>query len=252
MVQSSKPNLLSLILFTIFLSTTPTKLFSSLLPENVVQIGKNKYKEVQDLCPEDLIVTLNDNFGPKEFCRTRILDLQQTKSSRYAVSIELQSENGNAGSITIGQDQKFFNIDAFHELKNDLRHSAKNKEQYLEFLLEVVWVDARNLQVGDRIQGGQGSSLTVTSVKEIEFDHKQNFYKLSLKHHHTFYLVDSGGNCILTHNEDGIIAHTIFGTCITSLISYIFEDSPIKGLIYGLIACPTVYYIIDTLENLLL
>ena len=81
-----------------------------------------------------------------------------------------------------------------------LMYVKRNKKKLLNILLRALWVKAKDLKVGDKLEGLHDQTLIVTRVEPIKFKQNIDFYELSLKHHHTFYLIDTAGNHILTHN----------------------------------------------------
>ena len=72
--------------FLLFLGLTslsifnPTYLFPSLLPENVVRIGKEKYEFVGNLKEGQIIASLDEEKGPNHFCQTHISNIEKIKN----------------------------------------------------------------------------------------------------------------------------------------------------------------------------
>ncbi len=196
-----KKNLKTFILFITFSFLSFQKSFSDILPGSVLQIGKDTYSNVENLKIGELIATKNEK-SPEEFTQTEIFDvLTLKKYSDKAVIIELTPEEGNAGLLIVGCNQYFERQNAFTKLKPKLLKTVKKgKEKALKILCNAVWVKAEDLKVGDELVGKDGQTLRVTKFKPFEFKEKQNFYEISLKDHHMYYLLDTAGNHILTHN----------------------------------------------------
>lgn len=211
------------VLYFIFLFSLCSKnVFSGLFPENVIQVGKNKYQFVGDLREGQLIATLDEK-DPYHFHRTHLDNLKLNKKhSNKAVLIELTPDSGEAGLLIIGEDQVFYRQGVLDNLKSKLLSKVKRKNRrLLKILLNVIWVKAKDLRVGDKLKGNYGIVLTVTNVKNIELNKKMDFYELSLKRHYTFYLIDSSGNSVLTHNMCFIAAFVLWtagGSAISGLL----------------------------------
>ena len=196
-----KKNLKSFILFITFSFLSFQKSFADLLPGSFVQIGKDTYSNIENLKIDELIATKNEKF-PEEFTQTEIFDVFTLKKySEKAVMIELTPEEGDAGLLMIGCNQYFERQNALTKLKPQLFKAVKKgKEKALKILCNAIWVKAEDLKVGDELVGKDGQTLRVTKFKPFEFKEKQNFYEISLKDHHMYYLLDTAGNHILTHN----------------------------------------------------
>ncbi|MFH1461395.1 MAG: hypothetical protein ABIF12_00395 [bacterium] len=199
----SYKNIRSFFLLFSFLIFSFQNVFSNLLPGTVVQIGRDQYSYVENLSDDQLIVTLHEEF-PREFHRTRIFELlKREKFSDKAVLVELKPEDGQAGLLMVGQDQYFHRQNAAAKLKPKLfKNVRRGKKKALKILLNALWVKAEDLKEGDKLVGKNGQTLYVTRVEPFEFKEEQDFYDISLKHHHLYYLVDTAGNHILTHNLD--------------------------------------------------
>lgn len=111
-------------------------------------------------------------------------------------------------------------------------------------MLNAIWVNAKDLQIGDRIRGSRNNFLEVANVQEITFEEKQDFYELSLKDNYTFYLIDSAGHYVLTHNIGllstigiGALIGGIFGGVYVAWQSHkkgiLSKEVLFKGVIYG-------------------
>ena len=216
------------ILIFSFLVFSFGSVFSNLLPGNVIQVGKEKCSFVGDLVQNQLVATLDER-TPGRFCRTHLDNIYKKEEfSDRAMLIEFKSMNGDVGLLMVGEEQYFHRQGVLEKLKHKLLSSVKrNKRKLLKILLKVAWVKASDLNVGDKLKGRHGETLFVKTVKEIKFDKQMDFYELSLKRHHTFYLVDTAGNYILTHNFGPITTCVLVGAAILGAIG------TTAGIIHG-------------------
>ncbi len=209
-------------------------LFAGLLPEAIVEVGENEYKMVKDFKKGDKVISLAEVDNKYLLCDSEVLDLKiNKKSSNKAVLLELTSEDGKSGLLMIGEDQKFYKMGDLHKLKAKLfDYVKKDKEKFLKILFNAVWVDAKNLEVGDEIRGSQNNSLKVTKIEPIELDENVDFCELSLKSNHTFYLIDTAGHYVLTHNI-GFLAFVCIGALIGGVAGggYAAWSSHKKGIL---------------------
>jgi hypothetical protein len=194
-------SLRSFIFLMVLLSLNFQKILPNLLPGTVVQIGRNEYSYVENLQKGQLVVTQHEEL-PGEFHRTKIFEiLKRENHTDRAVLVELKPKNGESGLLMVGEGQYFHRQNAAAKLKPKLlKHVKQGKKKALKVLLNALWVKAEDLKVGDKLIGKNGKSLYVTRVELVELNEKLDSYEISLKHHHLYYLVDTAGNHVLTHN----------------------------------------------------
>ena len=214
-----------LFFFFVIITFNFINLFSGLLPENIIFVGRDKYSQVKSIKPGDLAVSLDERFGQYDFCRSHVSDVKLSKNfSNKAILITLKSENGTSGFVIVGENQKFYDINAVDKLNPKLLCRIKNNQRkLLKVLSQTVWIDAKGLNVSDQIKGYQNTKLTVTNIEHVKFKKKLDFYEISLKRLHLFYLIDSGGNRILTHNAFSSSALIVIG--LSTLVGAIFGSS---------------------------
>ncbi len=189
------------ILFILLLLNSRT-VVAGLLPESIVETGKNEFKMVQDLKKGDTVISMAEDQEECRLYKTEVLDLMvKDGGTKSAILLELRDSDGKSGLLMVGEDQKFYRMDVLHKLKPKLINSIKKgKEKYLNLFLNAIWASAGDLKVGDRIRGSQYNELEVVKAERVEFNSKVDLVELSLKEHHTFYLIDSEGHYVLTHN----------------------------------------------------
>ncbi|KKP23791.1 MAG: hypothetical protein SZ59_C0003G0015 [candidate division TM6 bacterium GW2011_GWF2_28_16] len=230
-----KRNLKSFVLFIVLSLLSFQNSFADLLPGSVVQIGKDNYSNIENLKINQLIATQYEK-SPEEFHQTKIFDVfTLEKYSDKAVVIELTPEEGESGLLMVGCNQYFERQNALTKLKPKLLEKVKKgKKKALQILLNAIWVKAEDLKVGDMLVGKDGQTLRVTEVKPFEFKEKQDFYEISLKHHHMYYLLDTAGNHVLTHNiEPFTICALIVAGCsaigVVGGVVYAYKRSRREG-----------------------
>jgi hypothetical protein len=205
-------SLRSFIFLMVLLSLNFQKILPNLLPGTVVQIGRNEYSYVENLQKGQLVVTQHEEL-PGEFHRTKIFEiLKRENHTDRAVLVELKPKNGESGLLMVGEGQYFHRQNAAAKLKPKLlKHVKQGKKKALKVLLNALWVKAEDLKVGDKLIGKNGKSLYVTRVELVELNEKLDSYEISLKHHHLYYLVDTAGNHVLTHNIGVAVVCMIIG-----------------------------------------
>ncbi len=194
-----------------------SNLNASLLPDSLVLADYNEIKSVEKLEIGDQLITIDDNKSydvllNKTFVTGIKLSLP---CNEKIVSINIESEDGICGNLKVGGDQKFYNLGGIAKLKHKLLKNVKaEKRDFLELMLRVVWISAKDLKVGMELLGINATKLTVTNVEFIEPDEDAFLYDISIGHPHTFFLADSSGNVLLTHNIIALpTALWIIGIC---------------------------------------
>ncbi|MBD3272919.1 hypothetical protein GF385_01020 [Candidatus Dependentiae bacterium] len=184
----------------LFLITTKNIFSGGLLPEAVIEVGEDKCKMLKDLSIGDNVISMDEDEKECLLYDTKVTRLKKRRLTT-ATLLELKSDDGKKGLLLVARDQKFFKINALSKLRPKLIKNVKQgKKKYLKILLNAIWVSAKNLKVGDKIRGSQYNELEVTKVEYVKFDKKIDFYELSLDKLHTFYVIDSAGHYVLTHN----------------------------------------------------
>ena len=155
--------------------------------------------------PENNINILNNGIRSEE---SGVLGLRlESCNDGKAILIELESPfKVYNGFLLVSEKQVFnqFNLQADAEEK--LIEKIKNGSyEYLsenigQLFFNARFVKAKDLIVGDKIRGSQYNELEVTKIEYVKLNKRINFYELSLDEHHTFYVIDSAGHYILTHN----------------------------------------------------
>ncbi len=175
-----------------------TSLFPGLLPENIVYLSHNKFCKVKDLKPGKQITSIDasaDHSGPTQ---SEITGIKVTRNFLdEGVLIVLETEEEEISSILVGSHQRFC------VLKN---HG------------EWAWVEAERLKDGLRLCGYGDKSLRVKDVQRIKLEQKNDLYEISLDNPHTFYLADSNGNRILTHNILGLFGWFVLGGAVVGAL----------------------------------
>ena len=219
-------------LYFIFLFSLCSKnVFSGLLPEALVEVGKNEFKMVKDFEPGDTVVSMNEDCEECLLYDAKVTRLKKRRLTT-AILLEFKSEDGKEGLLMVARDQKFFRTSALRKLNPELFNGTnRSRKRYLEKIINEIWVKAKDIEVGDRIRGSQYNELEVTKVEYVKFNKRINFYELSLDEHHTFYVIDSAGHYILTHNI-GFLAVVGIGALIggISVGSYVAWKSHKKGV----------------------
>lgn len=175
-------------------------MFSGLLPETLVEVGEDECKMIKSLSVGDNIISMDENDKECLLYDSKITRLKKRRLTT-ATLLELKSEDGKKGLLMVARDQKFFRTSALRKLNPELlKGTYRSREQYLKKIIDEIWIKAKDLEVGDRIRGSQYKELEITMVEYVKFKKKTDFYELSLNEHHTFYVVDSAGHYVLTHN----------------------------------------------------
>ena len=181
--------------FSIF---NPTCLFPGLFSDNIIFVLPNKYYRMKDLRPGNSITSLDDTSDQLNLCSSNVSGIRLNKNFLdTAILIILKPNRGTQSFIMVGGDQKFC-------ISTDDYKQKKEEEADL-------WINAENLEKGLRLRGYNNTSLVVRDVKRINLKENVDFYEMTLNHSHTFYLVDSNGNRILTHNLFGLDDLIIIG-----------------------------------------
>ncbi len=179
---------------------------ANLLPDTLVRTGSYTFSNVEALEFGDSLLSVNDNYNDNNLqCvldRARVVQKKLMPSYVNRVTkLELVSSSGRRGYLYIGKKQRFYRWNALAELKPKLlKHVKEKNREFLEILLRVIWVKAKDLKKGDKLLGLNNDVVTVIKVKTIELEESIDSYDLSLTWPHTFFVVDSSGNSLLTHN----------------------------------------------------
>ena len=185
---------------------------ANLLPDTLVRTGSYTFSNVEALEFGDSLLSVNDNYNDNNLqCvldRARVVQKKLMPSYVNRVTkLELVSSSGRRGYLYIGKKQRFYRWNALAELKPKLlKHVKEKNREFLEILLRVIWVKAKDLKKGDKLLGLNNDVVTVIKVKTIELEESIDSYDLSLTWPHTFFVVDSSGNSLLTHNITSSIA----------------------------------------------
>ncbi len=248
------------LLFLLFITVFSLK--AGLLPGSVVRTGFAGFANVEDLEMGDKLLSLDNNnkFGcilDKAYISNISL---KPKSANRIVLLELVSDNGEVGFLYTGENQKFYNSGALARLKPKLLRNIKNKNtDFLQLLLRVIWVDAKNIRQGDELLGLNNSTVTVKNVRIIELSEPIDLYDISIGWPHTFFIVDSAGNSLLTHNiiipvAVWIIGGAILGGAVAGAASVayytrgkisakaVLSGAVVGGIVGGTIAAGIIYY----------
>ncbi len=184
-----------LYLFSFFVVFSTTCLFPGLLPDNVVMVSPNKYCKIKDLKTWDYLTATDKPLGLCKSPFSAVLGIQIHKNlCKTATLIVLQSSDGIISSLFVGEYQRFFVLQA---------NLSRRKGS---------WVDAKNLRKGLVLRGYGKKNLVVKDIEHINLQTGTDLYEISLNNPNTFYLVDSNGNRILTHNIFGVDDLMILGT----------------------------------------
>lgn len=206
-------------------------LFPGLLPGNIVSTEQNKCCSVKDLDLGDRVVSSCSAYQLRNVYR----NVSGIKLNRNlldtAVLIILKSDIGMISSIMVGCNQKFC------IQTNDVEQN----------ITSISWVDAKDLKKGFWLTGYDNTNFMVKDIEYVKFKNSVDSYEISLNYNHTFYLVDSNGNRILTHNifgvDDfivigvGVLIGAIVGGCITIYKCYkkrtMSKKTVAKGVLVG-------------------
>ena len=173
-------------------------LFSGLLPDNIVLVSKNTYCSVKDLDLGKQVISL----GSTEYnLRDRYSYISGVRitggCTKHASLLTLESAKRKISSLMVGQGQRFC----------VLTDDSWANQPYM-------WVEAQRLEPGMFILGYNNTKFKVRDVQEIEFKSNTDSYEISLSQYNTFYIIDSNGNPILTHNVLGLLGWIIIGALI--------------------------------------
>lgn len=137
--------------------------------------------------------------------------------------------------VVVGGDQKFCILNKQEDDYDD------------EFSDRLPWIEAKDLEIGNLLMGYRGTNLSVIDIRCKKLRNDTDSYDMSLKTDHTFYIKDSRGNLVLTHNIFGIddlviigigtLAGSLIGGAITSYKAHnkgvLSTGVVIKGVLVG-------------------
>lgn len=200
--------------------SSATNIFSGLLPESYIWIDSCRSRSIRDLNHGDSIVVsgYESDFQNLNYSKISEIKLSE-KSLESAILITLKSNNGELSTLTVDDNQMFCipgNCNGINERSS----------------LPSLWLKAVDLKKDLQIRG-YNENFTIDNVQQVDLNWQTDLYELSLEHNHTFYIADTNGNYILTHN---IICTLIIGTCIGAVIGAV-----IGGTAGGTIAAYNAY-----------
>jgi len=184
---------------------SPSYVFSGLLPDNVIYTGQDGCCAVKELKLGDHVVCSNPT--PYQLRHT-YGSVSGIKLNRGFVSratlLVLESSKGAISSIMVGSDQKFcIQLDAC---------------DYDDESVSVSWIDAAYLQQNMFLFGYNNEKFKVKDIQDVEFPGSIDLYEISVGRSSTFYLLDSNGNRLLTHNVIGIVGVLIIGAVVGAVV----------------------------------
>lgn len=193
----------------LFLLLNKNFLSAGLLPDNIIYLGKNRCCPIKKLAIGDLVVStcssrnvLNNISGIKV----------NKNTANSAILLTLESKEKILSSLMVGADQRFC---AQIDPNND----------------DLRWIGAESLEENMLLLGNNNAKLKIRDIQNVMLENSTDLYEISLNPNNTFYLVDSNGNLILTHN---------FGWLI--LLKGILIAAGIGGIIGGGIGAGIVIY----------
>ena len=159
-------------------------LFSGLLPENIILTKNNKCCSVKNLDLGDQVASSSPTSYQLRNIYSNVSGIKLNRNStNSATLLTLESRKKTISSIMVGLDQKFcVQINAY----------------------DFVWLEAEDLEPNMLVLGYNNKKFRVRDVQAIEFENSIDLYEISLNPNNTFYLIDSNGNRILTHNVFGV------------------------------------------------
>jgi hypothetical protein len=168
-------------------------LFSGLLPDNIVLTSENTYCSVKDLEIGEQLISLGST---KYNLRNRYGHISgiRVDTTKYASLITLESSKKNISSLMVGLGQKFC----------VLTNGCCDDPLYM-------WMEAQSLKPDMIILGYHNKKFRIRDIQTIELEAKTDLYEISLSQHDTFYIIDSNGNPILTHNLFGLLGWMVIG-----------------------------------------
>ncbi len=223
-----------LIVFSVFLLNS-TNLFSGLLPGCIIFIGEDNYHQIRELRPGNSVMSLDERLNNNEMAIISGLKIHKNFLAKV-IFIKLKSDEGRLSFMAVGDDQKFCILDRQKDYEDELSDNA-------------TWADAKDLMSGDYLRGYGDSSFCVFDIDYKQLKKNVDSYDLSLQTDHTFYIKDSNGNLVLTHNLFGVddlviiggfcVIGALIGGGLTAYKTYsngVFsKGAVVKGAVIGLV-----------------
>jgi hypothetical protein len=179
----------------LFLISYSTNVLSGLLPDNIIYIGHNRCCSVKNLELGDLVVSSQS--CQKQYISSNISGIKLNRNAaNSATLLTLESKEEILSSIMVGSDQKFC-----VQIKSDYDD--------VTCLPSLIWLEAELLEHGMMLLGYNNEKFKIVDVQKIYLEKNTDLYELSLNPTNTFYLVDSNGNLLLTHNISWLIGFII-------------------------------------------
>ena len=181
-----------LIIFVV-ISSNVSLIHAGLLPDNIVITGPNQCCKIKNLRVGDWILASGSTrYNLRErYCTVDGIKINGD-STNVATLITLESENGIISSLMVGEGQRFC-----------VTHDKDSRS--------FEWTEAHALELESFILGYENKIFKITGVQKIDLGCNTDLYEMSLNPNETFYVLDSNGNPILTHNVIGILGWILIG-----------------------------------------